>query len=93
MKFVTQSGGIKGSFCASTDRQTPSASFWEVIEAPCRSSAVESRRILVMKSRSPGSYLASQVRMGASSSSESSTYSGKGLDRQTLRALVSILFC
>ena len=90
---LIQSGGIKGSFCASADQQAPSASFWEVVEAAHRSSAVESRRILVMKSWSPGSYSASRVRMGASSSSESSAYSGEGLDWQMLRALVSILFC
>ena len=46
-----------------------------------------------MKSRSPGSYSASQVQTGALSSSESFTYSGEGPDRQTLMALVSILFC
>jgi len=46
-----------------------------------------------MKSWSPGSYLASRVRTGASSSSEPSAYSGEGPDWQTLRALVSILFC
>ena len=45
-----------------------------------------------MKSQSPGLYSASRVRTEASSSSESSAYSGEGLDQQTLRALVSILF-
>ena len=46
-----------------------------------------------MKSRSPGLYSASRVQMVALSSSESSIYSGENLDQQTLRALVSILFC
>ena len=89
---LMQSGGMKGSFHASADRRAPSASFWKVIKAAHRSSAVESGRILVMKSQSPGSYLASRVRTGASFSFESSTYSGEDLDQQTLRALVSILF-
>ena len=89
---LTQSGRIKGSFCASTDWQAPSASFWEVIEAACRSSAVEFKRILAMKSQSPGSYSASRVQTGASSSSESSAYSEEGPDQQILRALVFILF-
>jgi len=84
---------MKGFFHASVDQWALSASFWEVIEAARRSSAVESRRILVMKSQSPGSYSASLVQMGASSSSKSSAYSGEGLDQQILRALVSILFC
>ena len=56
---LTQLGGMKGSFHASADQQAPSASFWEVVEAACRSSAVNSGKILVIKSRSPGSYLAS----------------------------------
>ena len=89
---LTQLGGTKGTFRASVDQWAPSASFWEVVEVAHRSSVVESRRILVMKSRSPGSYSALRVRTGASSSSESSAYSGEGPDRQTLRALVSILF-
>ena len=89
---LAQSGGMKGSFRASVDRRASSASFWEVIEAARRSSLVESRRILVMKSWSPSSYSASRVRTEASSSSKSSAYSRQGLDRQTLRALVSILF-
>jgi len=89
---LTQSGGMKGSFRASVDQQAPSASFWEVVEVARRSSLVESGRILVMKSRSPGLYSASRVRTGASSSSASSACSGQGLDQQLLRALVSILF-
>ena len=89
---LTQSGQMKGSFYASTDRRAPSASFWEVIEAVRRSSIVKSGRILVMKSWSPGSYSASRVQTEASFSSESSAYSREGLDQQTLRALVSILF-
>jgi len=89
---LTQSGGIKGSLCVSMDRQAPSASFWKIIEAARRSSAVGSGRIQVMNSGSPCLYLASRVQMGVSSSSESSMCSGRGLDWQTLRTLVSILF-
>ena len=46
-----------------------------------------------MKSQSPGLYSAFRVRTGALSSSKSSAYSGEDPDQQTLRALVSILFC
>jgi len=56
---LMQLGGMKGSFRASADQQAPSASFWEVVEVACRSSAVDSGRILVIKSWSPGSCLAS----------------------------------
>ena len=90
---LMQSGRTKGSFYTFVDWWAPSASFWEVVEAACRSSTVDSRRILVMKSRSLGSYSASWVWIGASSSSESSAYSREGPDQQMLRALVSILFC
>jgi len=90
---LMQSGRMKGSFHASVDRRAPSASFWEVVEVARRSSAVGSGRIWVMKSWSPCSYSASQVLTGVSSSSESFACSGRGLDWQTLRALVFILFC
>jgi len=53
---LMQSGRMKGSFRVFVDRWALSVSFWEVIEAAHRSSAVDSRRILVMKSQSPGSY-------------------------------------
>jgi len=45
-----------------------------------------------MKSWSPGSYSTSHIRRGISSSSESSTCSGEGLDRQMLTALASTFF-
>ena len=89
---LTQSGRMKGSFHAFVDQWAPSTSFWEIVKVAHRSSAVDSGRILVMKSWSPGLYSASRVQTGALSSSKSSAYSGRDPDWQTLRALVSILF-
>ena len=93
MKFVTvQSGEVKSSLCAFEDRQAPSASFWEIVEVVCRSSVVDSGRILITKNLSPCSHLTLYVQEGVLSSSKSSAYSGGGLDWQILVALVSLFF-
>ena len=77
---LTQSSGVKGVLCASEVRWAPSVSFWEVVEVADTSSIVDSKRILVTKNLFSCLYSTSQVRIGASSSSESSAYYGGGPD-------------
>ena len=90
---LAQSGRVRSSFHVSEAQRAPSASFWEIVEVARRSSATGSERILVTKSLSPCSYSTPQIQRGVSSSSESSAYSGGGLDRQTLTALTSVFLC
>ena len=86
-----QLGRAKSPFYVSEARWAPSASFWDIVEVARRSSIAGSRSILVMKSLSPCSYSTSYIWRGVLSSSESSAYSGEGLDRQMLMALASVL--
>jgi len=77
---LAQPDRMKGPFYVSEARQALSASFWEIMEVAHRSSIANSRRILITKSLSPCSYSTSHVQTGALSFSESSAYSGGGLD-------------
>ena len=87
---LAQSGRVRSPFCVSEARRASSTSFWEIVEVAQRSSAIGSKRILVMKSLSPCSYSTPHIWRGVLSFSESSAYSGGGPDRQTLMALTSI---
>ena len=88
-----QLGRGRSPFRVSEAQQAPSASFWEIVEVAQRFSMAGSKRILVMKSLSPGSYSTSYIQREVSSSSKSSIYSGEGPDRQMLMALASTFFC
>ena len=88
----TQSGRGRSPFRVSEARRAPSASFWKIVKVAQRFSMVGSERILVMKSLSPGSYSTLHIQRGISSSSESSTCSREGPDRQMLMALASTFF-
>ena len=90
---LAQLGRVRSPFCVSEARWASSASFWEIIEVVWRSSAVGSKRILVMKSLSPVLYSTLQIWRRVSSLSESSAYSREGPDQQMLMALASIFFC
>ena len=63
-----------------------------IVEVAQRFSMVGSKRILVIKSLSPGSYSTSHIWRGVLSSSESSACSREGPDQQMLTALASTFF-
>ena len=90
---LAQSGRVKSPFWVFEARRAPSASFWEIVEVARSSSVAGLDRILITKSLSPCSYSTLHVWKRVSSSSESSAYSGEGLDWQMLTALASIFFC